>query len=295
MNTFVSDIEFDLNGKKLRGLTCGDENAPILLCLHGWLDNSASFTHMLPALAKAYRVVAIDWFGHGHSDHRSLDAHYHFVDWAYDLLQLIDINNWQSVHIVGHSMGAMVASAFTAAFPDKVLSLTMIDAFGFLSLDESETTTQLKKGLQSRLTTDRKSRLANNKPIKSSYGSIAEAVKARAAVADFDESVASLLVERGIKGNAHGFVWRADPRVRHVSPYRWSLLQAQQVMKDITVPTQLIHGDNGMDMVKKGLLAFKLGTTEFNEFTLHGGHHVHMELPEETAQLVLTFLTQYAK
>jgi len=41
-----------------------------IVCSHGWLDNSNSFSYLGPMLAsQGYEVIAIDWLGHGHSDH----------------------------------------------------------------------------------------------------------------------------------------------------------------------------------------------------------------------------------
>jgi len=60
-----------------------------ILCLHGWLDNCRSFHHLAPQLAQKLsaahtdgihvtntdvNVVCLDFLGHGHSSHKSLDG-----------------------------------------------------------------------------------------------------------------------------------------------------------------------------------------------------------------------------
>lgn len=46
-----------------------------VLCLHGWLDNSNSFSFVGPYLAdKGFHVIAIDFISHGFSDHYTNDA-----------------------------------------------------------------------------------------------------------------------------------------------------------------------------------------------------------------------------
>ena len=72
----MKDIEFELPNYTLRGFTNGNIDAPILLCLHGWLDNSASFQPLNQYLSD-FHVIAIDLPGHGLSDHKSPDAYYH--------------------------------------------------------------------------------------------------------------------------------------------------------------------------------------------------------------------------
>ncbi|MGB1261720.1 MAG: alpha/beta fold hydrolase [Cognaticolwellia sp.] len=273
----LKEVTFTLGTKDIAALTNGNDGAPLVLCLHGWLDNAASFQPFIPYLSD-YHVIAIDWPGHGFSSYRSDDAHYHFIDWVYDLLALFHSQQWQKVDIVAHSMGAMVASAFAAAFPEHVKSLTLIDAIGFLTADTDTATKQLRKGMLSRLTREAKA--------KNHHGSIDSAVEARMTVSDLTKPCAQLIVGRGIKQTEAGFIWRSDKRLRAISPYRFTLAQAKQVIADVKAPTQLLYGDKGMDMVAIGLKVFgKL----FNDLTVHkltGGHHVHMEQPEQTATLV---------
>ena len=150
-STAIKTVEFEVNGQIISGISNGNKQGPMLLCLHGWLDNAASFQPLMPFLAN-YHVIAIDWPGHGLSSHRSADAHYHFLDWVYDLISLVRSQQWQKIDIVAHSMGGMVASAFAGAFPEHVKSLTLIDTLGFLTSDAETTTEQLRKGMLSRLT-----------------------------------------------------------------------------------------------------------------------------------------------
>ena len=277
----LTSIIFTIGSKHIAALSNGNEGAPLLLCLHGWLDNAASFQPLIPYL-NDFHVIAIDWPGHGFSSYRSDDAHYHFLDWVYDLLQLFKSQQWSDIHIVAHSMGAMVASAFAAAFPEHVKSLTMIDAIGFLTADANTATTQLRKGMLSRLTRGAKA--------KNIHTSIDSAIEARMMVSDLNKASAQLIVERGIKQTDAGFIWRSDKRLRATSPYRFTMAQAKQVISDVKVSTQLLYGDKGMEMVALGLKAFG---ELFHALTVHkleGGHHVHMEQPEQVARLIGQFI-----
>lgn len=276
----VEPVCYQLANLSLHGLASGDSSKPPLLCLHGWLDNAASFIPMLPYLSER-QVIAIDWPGHGYSSYRN--DHYHFIDWLYDLLQLFELNNWQQVDIVGHSMGGMIATAFAASFPERVQSLTLIDTFGFITERPSNTTEQLRKGLQQRL----KSRDANKK----FHPDLASAVKARLAASDLTQDNARLIVERGLVRAEQGFVWRADPRLRLASPYRFSTEQAKQLMKDLASPVQLIQASNGLDLVGRGVDYYGKFVNQLVHHHIDGGHHVHMEQPEQVAQIVLSFIS----
>ncbi|PCI63639.1 MAG: alpha/beta hydrolase [Gammaproteobacteria bacterium] len=302
MQNDIADIEYQLSSLSIKGLTNKrvDKHNNVekpLLCLHGWLDNAASFLPLMPYLDN---VLAIDWPGHGLSSHRSSDAHYHFVDYVYDLLALFDENSWPALDIVGHSMGGMIASVFAATFPEKVKSLTLIDSIGFITAEAETTTENLRQGLLSRLKLSNKQKhqqlkakqqeqAQKSRKIKS-HANLDSAIKARLSVSDLQYGDAKLLVERGTKQSEDGFYWCSDPRLMTKSPLRLSTSQAQQIISSIDIPVQLIYGDKGMDMVKLGIEQYKIHFKCFKSTMLSGGHHVHMEQPKATAALIAYFI-----
>lgn len=284
MKTF-EEVCFSLSELELHGIKKGNENQPVLLCLHGWLDNAASFIPLMNELNDR-QIIAIDWPGHGHSGHRGQDAHYHFIDYVYDLLLLFEFKNWGSVDIVAHSMGGMIASAFAAAFPEKVNSLTLIDSIGFISAKSEETTEQLRNGMLSRLKLKGK-----RKPI---HSDIESAITARRSVSDLSYADAKLIVERGSLAYENGITWRADSRLRNTSPYRLTFSQAKQFIKDIITPVQLIYGDKGIELVELGLAHYGPLFKQFSAHKLSGGHHIHMEQAKNAANIIKLFLEKHS-
>jgi len=293
----LEEVKYSFETMSLQGLACGakDTQDNVVLCLHGWLDNAASFLPLMSCFEEELankRVIAIDWPGHGNSSHRSLDAHYHFIDWVYDLLQLFETNQWQPVDIVAHSMGGMVASAFAAAFPEKVKSLTLIDSIGFISNKAEQTTQQLRDGMLSRFKSSALYNKQSGIKKKNYHVSIDSAIQARVNVSDLQFEHAKLIVERGLIKEAQGYRWRSDARLRNTSPYRLTLKQAQQFIRDIQCPVQLLYGSDGMDMVSSGIKNFGDLFQNFANFELKGGHHVHMEQPKKAAELIKCFLAE---
>ncbi|MEI6895663.1 MAG: alpha/beta hydrolase [Colwellia sp.] len=297
----VEEICYQLDDIKLAALSCGNAAYQPVLCLHGYLDNAASFLPLMQQLTQESqllpnrRFIALDWPGHGHSEHRSVGAHYHFFDYVSDLVALFSLNNWQQIDIVAHSMGAMIASAFAAAFPEKVKSLTLIDSFGFICAPIEQTTNQLRQGVLSRL-----------KPAKLARKFTEDsAVKARMYASDLAVENAKRIVQRSlitvqleqnnILGSDHDRVlyhWRSDQRLRTVSPYRLSQLQGEQLYRDIKCPVQLIYGDQGMTMVTAGLKRFADHVDNLTINKLVGGHHVHMEQPKAFLTLIDHFINK---
>lgn len=287
-NINLHNVTYQLGSLTLRGISCGDKQDNIVLCLHGWQDNAASFQPLFPYVSNK-QIIAIDLFGHGLSSHRSQDANYHFIDWIDDLLRLFTVNNWSSIDIIGHSMGAMVASAFAAAFPEKVKSLTLIDSIGFICVESKQTTAQLRRGLLSRLRTKQ---LATSETKLKGYPSLDAAINARVNASDLSWQQASLLVTRGIEQRNGLFVWRVDKRVKALSPYRFTPQQAQQLIADIDCPVLLIHGTEGLDLVTTGVNHFANLFKDLQIVQLSGGHHVHMQQPQQTATLINQFINK---
>ncbi|MBU2869348.1 alpha/beta fold hydrolase [Colwellia sp. E2M01] len=308
-NTQIEEISYQLDDIKLTALACGSENHQPILCLHGYLDNAASFLPLMHEVTQASmhetipknnlltnrRIIALEWPGHGHSSHRSNGAHYHFVDYVSDLLALFTLNNWQAIDIVAHSMGAMIASAFAAAFPEKVKSLTLIDSFGFVCAPVEQTTKQLREGLLSRYQSPVNKRV---KPTRQFTEAIA--IKARMQVSDLPAKYARLIVQRSLvlveeNGIKSLYRWRSDPRLRTISPYRLSLAQGQQLFSDIKCPIQLIYGDHGMKMVAQGLDNFSTTQKKVTTIKLAGGHHVHMEQAKALATMLNSFVNRISR
>lgn len=284
MDVILKEISFELPHIKLAALTNNNSRAPLLLCLHGWLDNAASFTKLIPFL-NDYYVVVIDWPGHGHSAHRGADAYYHFSDYLSDLYVLIEQQNWQPVNIVAHSMGAMIATVFAAAFPEKVKTLTLIDSIGLMVESVDDTAKNLSKALSNRHKAKRKE--------KTIHPSVDSAIKARMSVSDLTYEDASILVERALTIYEGGYVWRSDSRLRLLSPYRYTQDQAKTLIKNITAPVLLLYGSRGIDFMNGARHAFTDCYQSIDSYEIKAGHHVHMEQPAETANYIIRFLKKF--
>lgn len=274
----ISALTFNQNPKT-------KQSKNIILFLHGWLDNAASFTplfeHLTVDKGEGFQIVAIDLPGHGASSHKSTDAHYHFIDWVYDILVLFEANDWTNVHIVGHSMGGMIGSAFASAFPEKVKSLTLIDSIGMIYADEKDSSSLLRKGMLSRL---KKTSLGTRKL------SIDRATKARMLISDLEYRHAEMIISRNISVNGDELEWRSDRKLNTVSPYRFTLAQCKQLVSDIKAPVQVIYGSKGLVFIRKGIEVYSSLMPCKKIVKLEGGHHVHMEKPEETAKLIKEFI-----
>ena len=83
-----------------------------------------------------FRALRYDLFGRGFSDRRH--THYNMELFVKQLADLLDaLRLTRPVNLIGLSMGGPVAAAFSARYPERVRSLTLIDPAGARSLAET--------------------------------------------------------------------------------------------------------------------------------------------------------------
>jgi len=111
------------NGITLAFVELGNPQGPPLLLLHGYTDSSRTWSLVAPYLGK-YRLLMPDQRGHGASD--SPECCYSQTQYAHDAKLFLDAMGVERAHVVGHSMGSMVAIAMAAEYPGRVNSIGLI-------------------------------------------------------------------------------------------------------------------------------------------------------------------------
>jgi pimeloyl-ACP methyl ester carboxylesterase len=116
---------FNSNGVKISYFVQG-KGEPVVL-IHGWLS-SGGVNRALPGtsalLAKDHQVIALDIRGHGLSDKPTKEDAYG-PELVEDIVRLLDHLKIKKAHIVGYSMGGIIAGNFLIKHPDRVLSGTL--------------------------------------------------------------------------------------------------------------------------------------------------------------------------
>lgn len=113
---------FDAKGVKIHYLLQG-KGEPVVL-IHG-LHSSAEMNWRMPgvmaALARDHMVIALDLPGHGQSDKPDKEDAYG-LQMVEDVALLMDHLKVEKAHIVGYSMGGIVAVKFMVMHPERTLS-----------------------------------------------------------------------------------------------------------------------------------------------------------------------------
>src|SRR5690349_21173648 len=113
----------DVRGLRYHVRAWGEEGAPVLFMLHGWMDVSASFQFVVDALRGDWRVLAPDWRGYGLTDWTHADS-YWYPDYLGDLEALLaHFQPREPATLVAHSMGGNVACIYAGTRPQRVRRL----------------------------------------------------------------------------------------------------------------------------------------------------------------------------
>jgi len=102
----------------------GDMDGTPLILLHGLLGSSRNWQTSGRMLAEYRPVTALDLRNHGESPH---DARMDYPVMAADVLAWMDREEAGPAHLLGHSMGGKVAMYLVTHYPERFLSLTVVD------------------------------------------------------------------------------------------------------------------------------------------------------------------------
>ncbi|WP_300303328.1 alpha/beta fold hydrolase [Ferrovibrio sp.] len=99
-------------------------NGPPLVLLHGIGSAGRSFRHQLSGLSTRHRVIAWDAPGYGESSPLP-QVHPSASDYAGALAVFLDALGIERCHLVGHSLGCLMAARFAVLHPARVLRLAL--------------------------------------------------------------------------------------------------------------------------------------------------------------------------
>jgi pimeloyl-ACP methyl ester carboxylesterase len=151
--TMMIGLERFTSGLKRRVVQVGDHRVvysegghgePVVL-LHGFGASADSWNRFAKPLTKRYRVIAPDLPGWGAST-RLESASYAYPAQVERLHQFLSALGVKRFHLVGHSMGGFIASAYAARYPEDVITLGLIAPHGMVEPEPSELARDVAKG-----------------------------------------------------------------------------------------------------------------------------------------------------
>ncbi|WP_422506462.1 alpha/beta fold hydrolase [Stenotrophomonas sp. GZD-301] len=279
----LQPFSIDVAGSRVAGLRASVPDGTRVLALHGWLDNAASFVP-LAAQLPGLDLVAIDLPGHGHSAHLPPGTQYNTPGAICHVLDVADALGWDRFSLIGHSMGAGIASLTAAAAPERIERLVAIEALGGLRGPENETAQRLRDHV-------RAARALPSRNLRV-FPDLSTPIRARMMTNQLSEPCARLLVERGVKTVDGGYSWCSDPRLMLPTAMRLSEAQIDDLLAAIDCPTQVIYATPAQAYYPEPLRSQRIALLRDGRLAVFPGtHHLHMEHPRQIGEVIRGFLT----
>jgi 3-oxoadipate enol-lactonase len=111
------------DGVRIAYDTWGARDGSPVLMIQGLGMNARAWALQRGAFGRNHRCVAIDNRGTGHSD--APPGPYDLVRMAEDAVEVLDAEEIPRAHVVGASMGGVIAQILGVVYPDRVRSLTL--------------------------------------------------------------------------------------------------------------------------------------------------------------------------
>ncbi len=269
--TAPEQLSYEIDGLTYAGLAWGSPGQPVVLALHGWLDNALSFSVLAPALS-GYRVVALDLSGHGLSSHRSADATYHIWDDLPQLEAIVALLDAPSVTIMGHSRGAGIALQLAAVLGERCHRVIVLDGLLPAWLDQRDAADQLQRFVREKV------KYASR---DERYFESIDAFVERRRQYGFSDDSAYKLAPRALEQCPDGLRLRNDPRLYGASALSLGPEQRRQLYASVSAPTLcILAGDGLFNVSEVAQQMFREAQDTMPHFiceTVAGSHHLHME------------------
>lgn len=269
----------------------GEDGAPKIFMVHGWMDVSASFQFVVDHLQKDWHVIAPDWRGFGLTQNTPADS-YWFGDYLADLDAILDhCAPDQAVNLVGHSMGGNVVALYAGVRPERIARLVNLEGFGLPASQDEDAPHRWRKWLDE---------LKTDMSMQTYPSAAAVAARLKKNNPRLSDERAQFLSTHWSKEDAEG-QWRilGDPVHKRSSPLLYELDQVLAVWRKITAPVLWVEGaetdiwrwlgskEEARHEVDRRIA--HIPQVSF-ETVANAGHMLHHDEPEVVANLIEEFL-----
>jgi 3-oxoadipate enol-lactonase len=120
---------------ELRYWDDGGERPPVML-IHGVGADGTSWDRIAMALEPEFRVLRLDLRGHGRSGH--IEGALTLEDFVQDVVDVLDTCRVPTAHVVGFSLGGMIAQGIALQHAHRVHRLVLLSAVAGRTAEERE-------------------------------------------------------------------------------------------------------------------------------------------------------------
>ena len=272
---------------RLHYVDWGNEQAPLLLMVHGGRDHCRNWDWVAQALRDDYHIIAPDLRGHGDSQWL-VGGTYTQLDYMYDIAQLVHQVAEDKVSIISHSLGGVISLRYAATYPELVDKLVVIEGLGpskrmrdaFINIPVQERTRNWVGDLR---------RASGRIPRR--YETLEDAFRRmQEENPHLSSEQARHLTLHGANRNEDGtYSWKFDNYVRVFSPFNYSGSSDEEALERITCPVLLVHGSQSATFAPEDDTVRRLQNARL-EIVQDAGHWVHHDQLDVFLRLTREFL-----
>ena len=259
---------------KLAYETWGEGPHPLLL-LHGFTGNRYAFDHLRPLMSDKVRAIAVDLPGHGQTPLPSRTGRDGFLETVDALMGVLDEVGVAKANLLGYSQGARFALAAALSRPER---------FGRLIMESGSPGLHRRQERTERRAKDAQLAAFIRQKGVEAFVAHWESQPIFAGLRKLSPEQQEVLRARRRACTVEGLVGALDCLGLGVQPDYWPELQRQRL------PTLLLTGalDEKFTQIARWMAAELpvVWRCTFEEC----GHAPHLEVPEEYAREVLSFL-----
>ena len=255
----------------------GPPDAPPLVLIGGWASYRWIWFRQVPSFREKYRCIVFDNRGAGRSS--KPDYPYTMDMFAGDVVGLMEALDIKNAHIIGASMGGMIAQTIAISYPEKVRSLIIVSSTigGPNAIPMDDKTMALLIALPTETISKEQAREMRYKATFSPQF----LQENRLVIEQIDEWADRL------------------PTPIYAQVHQSSAVNAfnaESEVKQISAPTLILHGDNDLCFPPKNaeLLAENISTSKL--ILIEGGSHFSIiEKFDELNNAVMSFIDEVEK
>lgn len=258
----------DVKDTEIYYLEHGDEDNESIVLIHGLGATLDIWYPVAKILKNHYHVLRYDIRGAGQS--KKPEGEYSLDTWSNDLAELLKQKEMEQTHIIGHSLGAMIALRFGLDRPEKASSLVLAGAL--LELPE-EIQGDIKNTIQ-RVREEGLEPTAKMEEIKLAFAP--QTIESRPEI---------LGLHRGLSlsGDPQGYIHQCEGLLN---------VSLKEKVKEIDIPTLLLVGSHDVITPLKLSREISKKIKESRiEVIADAGHMSMIERPQKFSELTLTFLS----
>jgi pimeloyl-ACP methyl ester carboxylesterase len=248
----------------------------LCLLVHGFADGAYVWDASVRTLQPTFRTVAVDLNGHGESDWDA--AGYNVASHTEDVNEIVNFLGERKIVLIGHSLGAHVATRIAALRSEHIAALVLVD---FGPEMNSEGTRQGRENLRASL------RLYDSPQEYEEWLRLTRPL--------ISPDLVRELAQRALRPVAGGFRLRIDPRLADVdeTPNLRNRQILWRMLEQIACPTLIVRG-NGSAMFVRSVAQRMLQTMRHAQLATVAcaGHAVMTDNPSEFNRVLLDFLSK---